>query len=230
MTQDLLTNLFKGYLAAKDKSFCAYINTKKENHEEGQTITTDQIMKWAKNKYEIIKETGKWNAPSNEEQQIIALRTEVKNIKEGKRNKTPKNQNRRTFSEKPNRNWEDKPSWFNGPPLNQEKFKPKTWLERQWYWCGKSTGGKCEKWRQHKPTACGQFTPTNTGNTYRRNRNYNDKDLTNPNHQKRQNNNKKFRFEDISTAGEPDHKKRKLQLQKALSAVASDQNDDSDQT
>ena len=60
--------------------------------------------------------------------------------------------------------------------------------------------------------------------------NYNNKDVTNHNHQKRQNSNKKFRFEDISTAGEPDHKKRKLQLQKALSAVASDQNDDSDQT
>ena len=23
-----------------------------------------------------------------------------------------------------------------------------------WYWCGKDTGGKCEKWRAHKPKEC----------------------------------------------------------------------------
>jgi hypothetical protein len=23
-----------------------------------------------------------------------------------------------------------------------------------WYWCGKATGGKCEKWRAHKPKDC----------------------------------------------------------------------------
>ena len=23
-----------------------------------------------------------------------------------------------------------------------------------WYWCGKETGGKCEKWRAHKPKEC----------------------------------------------------------------------------
>ena len=44
---------------------------------------------------------------------------------------------------------------------------PKTWLKpktgekkkamykgHEWYWCGADTGGKCEKWRAHKPKEC----------------------------------------------------------------------------
>jgi hypothetical protein len=29
----------------------------------------------------------------------------------------------------------------------------------KWYWCGKETGGKCEKWRAHKPKECRGAAP-----------------------------------------------------------------------
>ena len=221
-TQDLLTNLFKGYLAAKDKSFCAYINSKKEDHEEGQTITTDQLMKWAKNKYEIIKEAGKWNAPSHEEQQIIALRAEIKTMKQGTTQQKPQTKNRRKFQGKPNRNWEDKPDWFNNPPSAKDKHKSRTWLNREWYWCGSSTGGQCEKWRQHKPETCGQYTPRNFRNSYRRHNN--DKNAQDS----KQDNVKKVKFEERANTSDTGNKRRKLQLQQALSAVVSDKDEDQD--
>jgi hypothetical protein len=36
---------------------------------------------------------------------------------------------------------------------------PKSWIEQEyngctWYWCGKLTGGKCEKWHAHNPKEC----------------------------------------------------------------------------
>ena len=39
VTNDLLSNLFKGYLAASDRQFTAYIKTKLERYEEGKDIT-----------------------------------------------------------------------------------------------------------------------------------------------------------------------------------------------
>ena len=46
----------------------------------------------------------------------------------------------------------DHPKKWKAPKSNDKKeveFKGHTW-----YWCGKETGGKCEKWRAHKPSEC----------------------------------------------------------------------------
>lgn len=218
-TQDLLTNLFKGYLSAKDRVFCAYINSKKEKHEEGQNISTDQLMKWARNKFDIIKESGKWNAPSSEEQQIIALRAEIKSIKGNEKSKQSKS-NKRNFKGTPKSNWEDKPEWFQGPPSQKDKDKPKTWINRQWYWCGAMTGGQCETWRQHKPQDCGNFTPRNPRSRNKSQSTHQGKESTPAP------GNKKVKFEKQGSKNSQDSD-RKLKLQKALSAVVESKDDDS---
>ena len=43
-TNDLLTNLFKGHLAASDKQFIEYIKKKKDEYEEGTDLSTDRLM------------------------------------------------------------------------------------------------------------------------------------------------------------------------------------------
>ena len=53
-TQDLLVNLFKGYLACSDKEFVSYITTKKDKHEEGVGIKPDELMTFAENKYKTL--------------------------------------------------------------------------------------------------------------------------------------------------------------------------------
>ena len=65
-TQDLLTNLFKGYLACSYPIFRRYMEKKQEAHDEGTTIDPNLLMKWAKVKYGIIKEKGIWNSPTKE--------------------------------------------------------------------------------------------------------------------------------------------------------------------
>jgi len=76
-TSDLLTNLFKGYKAATDKVFSDYITRKQESYEDGVDITPHELMELAANKYKNLKINGKWNAPTPNEEKILALQAEV---------------------------------------------------------------------------------------------------------------------------------------------------------
>ena len=155
-TTDLLTNLFKAYLAVPDKQFKAYINGKLERHEEGLTITPLQLMDWAKMRYDILFEKKEWNAPTEEEKQILALQAQVNNLKKGKGNQKGKNGNRNNNGNNSNGDAKiSKPQWMSQEPAKDQLTKPKTWMNELWYWCGKKTGGKCEKFRKHKPSECG---------------------------------------------------------------------------
>jgi hypothetical protein len=58
-TQDLLTNLFKGYAVCSDKEFVDYIKQKHKTCEEGTDMDPDNLMKLADTKYKILKEAGK---------------------------------------------------------------------------------------------------------------------------------------------------------------------------
>jgi hypothetical protein len=57
-TQDLLTNLFKGYQAVNDKTFVSYIGRKLEKYEEGEMITSVELMQLGDNKFKLLKEGG----------------------------------------------------------------------------------------------------------------------------------------------------------------------------
>ena len=51
-TQDLLSNLFKGYKAASDEKFVKYIQSKEDDYDDGDaTITATHLMEIALNKY-----------------------------------------------------------------------------------------------------------------------------------------------------------------------------------
>ena len=57
-TSDLLLNLFKGYSAVSDEVFRAWLSRKQDDHEEGETITPDELMQAAKNKHDAMVEKG----------------------------------------------------------------------------------------------------------------------------------------------------------------------------
>ncbi len=80
ITTDLLINLFKGYLAVEDKSFHLYVLRKQEEYEEGGTLTEDALMNLTKNKFTLLKEAGRYNMPSAEEEKILALQAELKQV------------------------------------------------------------------------------------------------------------------------------------------------------
>ena len=152
-TNDLLINLFKAYGAVSDEVFRAWLLRKQDDHEEGNELTPDELMMAAKNKYDTMVEKGTWNAPTAEEK-IVALEAKfnsgIKNLSKkfaakggGKGGKTHKKQK--------DEDGEHPKKWK--PPKAGDK-KEVAFKGHTWYWCGKDTGGRCEKWRAHNPKEC----------------------------------------------------------------------------
>jgi hypothetical protein len=127
-------------------------------------VTPDELMLAAKNKFDTMKEKGIWNAPTAEEK-VIAL--------EAKFDSAVKSLNKKVSFErkKGSGSGKNKTTEKSGGKKNGESKKdgdhPKKWQAQKsadkkesmykghmWYWCGKETGGKCEKWRAHKPKEC----------------------------------------------------------------------------
>ena len=163
---DLLVNLFKGYSAVSDESFRTWLTRKLDDHEEGRyELTPDSLMIAAKNRYDSMIEKGAWNAPTAEEK-IVAL--------EAKLTTSMKNLDKKVSFElgkKGKGAGKTKPTDSKGGKQKTSKAgagsHPKHWAAPKpgdkktieyngynWHWCGKDTGGKCEKWRAHEPSEC----------------------------------------------------------------------------
>jgi hypothetical protein len=162
VTTDLLINLFKGYLAVEDKNFNSYILKKKENYEEGGSQSEDSLMLLAKNKFTLLKDAGRYNMPSAEEEKILALQAEIKQVsKKWNKERKGKNPNdkapkkRGDDKDKDNKKRPDKPNWMSEKPKEGDLKKSKSWNGKDWWFCSPETGGKCEgNWRVHKPSKC----------------------------------------------------------------------------
>jgi hypothetical protein len=159
MTQDLLTNLFKGYQAVNDKTLVSYIGKKLEKYKEGEMITLVELVQLGDNKFKLLKEGGQWNAPSDEEEKILALQLEVKKLQKNTKKVPLKNDKIKTdkskVKDKTKAKRPEKPPWFFEEPNEADIQKPKFWNNVNWYYCSPKTGGKCDgKYRVHKPSAC----------------------------------------------------------------------------
>jgi len=160
-TSDLLINLFKGYGAVSDEVFRAWLGRKQDDHEEGEEITPDELMLAAKNKYDTMVEKGTWNAPTAEEK-IVALEAKLETTVKNLNKKVSFELGKKTGGKKAgdkSRNKKENAKTSDGhpktwsPPKSGDK-KEMEYKGHTWYWCGKDTGGKCEKWRAHKPKEC----------------------------------------------------------------------------
>ena len=147
---DMLSNLFTGYLAAKDRSFVAYIDKKLELYKE-TNITPNQLMLWARKKYDLLRDKGMWNTPTPEEEKILALTAQVNKMSAKLRAGKPKRESQSEESEM-KKKFKLKPDWFNKEPA--DPHTPITLNEKKWHWCGIKTGGKCESYVCHKPKDC----------------------------------------------------------------------------
>ena len=72
-THNFLLNLFKGYAATSNTTFTSCIERKQEEYEEGTNIKPTALMSLVDKKYKNLKIKGTWNAPSQEEEKILAL-------------------------------------------------------------------------------------------------------------------------------------------------------------
>ena len=167
-TEDLLTNLFKAYATCSDHTFVKYIADHQTKWEDGETLTAQQLMAKAANKYKILKTKEMWEAPTAQDEKIMAMEAKLNSYLKkdgGKKRKQPKDADEKTkkkqkFGEKPGKGKRKKqkkelPHWHFVRPADDELTKPKMWDGKQWHWCSKETGGKCEgQYRIHKPKMC----------------------------------------------------------------------------
>ena len=151
-------------MAASDKNFIKYINDKKDRYEEGEEIGSDKLMQLADNKYRLLKEREEWDAPSAEEEKIIALEAAVESLTKNRNkrkansdgedgpSRKPKKQAGKGKGKKQN---PPKPSWMFERPPEDELHNPRKWNGNDWWYCHQDTGGKCDgKYRRHKPKDC----------------------------------------------------------------------------
>jgi len=87
-THDLLANLFKAYKSVKDCDFTAYIKKKEDEYEEGEDVNVNMLMLQASNKYKTMFVNQTWNAPSPEEEKILALESQIQKLKKQKEKPT----------------------------------------------------------------------------------------------------------------------------------------------
>ena len=79
-TSDLLPNLFKGYKACKDENIVKYVKEKEDKYDEGEDISSDNLMVLVGNKHKVMVENGTYNTPSKDQVQLLALQTEFKKL------------------------------------------------------------------------------------------------------------------------------------------------------
>ncbi len=150
-TNDLLANLFKAYKAVSDQEFITYIRKKEDKYEEGAEIKPDVLMLLTDNKFKTFRQAETWNAPSPEEEKILALESQIQKLQKEK--KKPKQQEKKgedkNGTKKGKKKKKDGPKWMQVPPAEADKDKPKTIKGKTYYWCAKHA-----KWAGHLTSTC----------------------------------------------------------------------------
>jgi len=151
-TQDLLANLFKAYKVVSDKDFVQYIKTKKIESDEGMEVSPEKLMLMAESMFKTMKQDKEWNAPTPEQEEILALKAQVEKLKKSKANKSdpPSKDNKEPKKNKNQRKNIRKAKWKLIPPKEGEKHKKFVANDsKPWHWCGTH-----EAWVRHLPSAC----------------------------------------------------------------------------
>jgi hypothetical protein len=79
-SNDIIINLLTGYLACSDRKFTEYIEKCKDEYEDGENMTYQSLMRKAERKYQARMMSGEWNALSQEQEEIIALKARITSI------------------------------------------------------------------------------------------------------------------------------------------------------
>jgi hypothetical protein len=169
-SEDMLVNLFRGYKAAADRSFHQYILDIERDYQYGdRVLTAEELMTKALTAYQVEKEKGAWGALSDEQQQLIAMQSEIKQLKDSKlklQKKGNKNSNKNSNKNKKKNEpktesskyaWKDKAPKSGGP-------KTKQWSGKTYHWCTNHNDGK-GKWVLHKPSECNLRSGASQGTT-----------------------------------------------------------------
>jgi hypothetical protein len=159
-SEDLLANLFKGYMACPDNEFKDFVKAEKRKYQQETSSTLDKmtsrkLMDLAQIEYLNSIRAGTWNAPSPEQEEIIALRATVQDLQKKAAKAQKARSNKSNQSGQSNKNSSEnkrsnrkKPSWMAKPPKPNEP-KVKEVDGKTYHWCSKH-----KAWGKHTPEEC----------------------------------------------------------------------------
>ena len=149
-SQDTMMNVHSAYLVCKDAEFVRHMKDKYARWEQGTNFTLKEYMESAGTKYQTLLMKGLWEAPSPEQEQIIAL-TAAMSLMKSKSGRTTEGKTSGTGKPKetakgPRKN-DGAFAWKDVGPKAGEPSK-KTVKGRTYYWC---TRHKQMQWTLHNP-------------------------------------------------------------------------------
>jgi hypothetical protein len=148
--QDLVNNLFKGYLKTKSAKFHGFIERKKESYQEGAIdYTPESLMLAAENHFNALKLEQEWEVKSaatvDDPNTVLALQERIKGLEDSRR-KLPKGG--QECNPDGSRRWTGKMAWKGDKPKDGESgSKPVGNLT--YYWCPHHGF-----WTAHNPSEC----------------------------------------------------------------------------
>lgn len=150
--------LFKGYKAAADEQFRKYIQYQRDAYDQGENMDHNLLMTRALNKYKTMMDENEWCAMSPQEEQIVALSAELKQLKDSNlklsrsvdqkpKSKVKEGRNRKPVKGKKKKG--DDHTWKKTPPKLGD---PETKIvnKKTYHWCKYHNA-----WTEHEPEGNG---------------------------------------------------------------------------
>jgi hypothetical protein len=156
-SDDLTINLFKAYMCVTDRDFVRYMRNKKDSYDDGEDFTIEKLLTMSLIKFQILKDSGKCNSLSPEQEQIVALTSEVTHLKDHnlRLSNNDKPSKTKNFKDKPKPNGKgNKPS---NKSVDEEKWawkkipqsKQMPDFDKVHHWCEYH-----QAWVVHTPASC----------------------------------------------------------------------------
>ena len=117
-----------------------YIETKEESYLDGDPLDSTKLMQLALNKYTMRNTSGKWGAPTEEQEQLIALTSEVSKLQAEnkeilyKRKVNQENVSTSRSAKAKMRTKEERCAWKKIPPAENES-NTKVKDDKIYWWC-----------------------------------------------------------------------------------------------
>ncbi len=83
----MLNNLFLAYKAVPDAKFKSFIENQEDRYDSGIEVTENKLMELAEKKYQVLQDREEWNAPTPDQEKIIALEATVAKLTKGLKDK-----------------------------------------------------------------------------------------------------------------------------------------------
>ena len=169
---DLPTSLFRAYETARDEEFAKAVRVRYMSiYTEGEKeMTAEEILTFAKRKYQLYIQEGSWGSHVGAKDEILALKAEIKELKATapgkggkKKNENEKNKNKNKKKKDDNKagykNWQ-----FKAPDAGKPTTKNVD--GKEYHWCTKGHGKDNKPmWARHKPEDHGNQNRNVTSNT-----------------------------------------------------------------